>query len=205
MADKTFQELGEEIVALQPKYKQKVIAIDGGGGAGKSTFAKYLQERIPGAVVIHIDDFYIGPWDKRLEHTNYDVSPMFDWDRFKKEIVEPVKQGLLVSYHVYNWDTHTTEEVVAVPEAATIIVEGGYTTQTRFSDFYDFKIWIEADQAYRLTEVLKRDGEHMRYLWEEDWLPVERNYIRVHNPAAKADLVVQGHAQDYSQGSFTLI
>jgi uridine kinase len=201
----TFQKLADEIISLKGKHSQKIIAIDGGGGAGKSTFAKHLQELIPNSVVIHGDDFYIGPWDKRLDHTNYVVNPMFNWDRYKSEVLDAVRDGKPVQYHVYDWHKHSALEVVSVPTDAIIIVEGGYVTQKDFADSYDYKIWIEADMNLRLEKAIVRDGEHMRYLWEEDWLPVERNYIEKDNPASRANLIVKGHALDFSDGTFEVV
>jgi uridine kinase len=202
MKTKSFQDLADDIISRPSKFSQKIVAIDGGGGAGKSTFAKRLQELIPNSAVIHGDDFYKGPWDKRLDHTNYVVNPMFDWDRYQSEVLDAVRDGKLVQYHVYDWHKHLSEEVVSVPQGATVIVEGGYVTQKNFADSYDFKIWIEADMNLRLEKALVRDGEHMRYLWEEDWLPVERNFIEKDNPASRADLIVKGHAIDFSEGTF---
>lgn len=197
MTIQTFTELAKKIEVLKSKHGQKIIAIDGGGGAGKSTLAERLQKSLANAVVIHIDDFYKGPWNKRLDRTDYEVNPFFDWNRFYEEVLKPIKENRPIQYHVYDWHTHTSEKVVSVPTDAIIILEGGYTTQKNFSDMYDFKIWIEADEGQRLQKALVRDGEHMRFLWEKDWLPVERNYIRAQNPVSRADVVVRGHSGDF--------
>jgi uridine kinase len=205
MHTQTFKELGEKILTIKSKYSEKLIAIDGGGGAGKSTFAKHLQKCVPNSVIIHTDDFYKGPWDKRLDHRNYEIHPFFDWDRFDTEVMRPIEEGQQIQYHVYDWHAHTTDKVVSVPLDATIIIEGGSVTQKRFFDRYDFKIWIEANEGTRLKQALKRDGEHMRFLWEEDWLPVERNYIKKQRPAYTADMVVKGHSGDFSGGAFDVL
>ena len=206
MRTESFKDFAERISSIKTRHTQRLIGIDGGGGSGKSTFAKLLQAEIPGSAIIHGDDFYKGPWDKRLDHTHYEVNPYFDWDRFYTEVLEPVTNGIQIQYRIYDWKTDLLgTEKIAVPLEATIIVEGGFTTQDRFSDLYDFKIWIEADEAMRLDLALTRDGEHMRFLWEEDWLPVERNYIHVQNPAERADLVVKGHSKDFSEGLFEVM
>jgi len=205
MATQSFQELGIRLHSLKAKHPQKLIAIDGGGGAGKSTFAKKLSEHLPNSFVIHIDDFYIGPWNYRLDHADYNVNPLFDWDRFEREVLESIKHGHPIRYHIYDWIKHTTDTVASVMPDATVIVEGGFSTQDRFAKIYDFTIWIEAEVDVRLERALKRDGEHMRALWEEDWIPVEKNYVRAQNPAARADLIVQGHSQDFSKGTFEVI
>lgn len=205
MQTQSFKELAEKILLLKSKHNQKLVGIDGGGGAGKSTFAKNLQEHLPNSAIIHIDDFYKGPWNKRLDDTDYDINPFFDWARFHSEVLRPLQDGKQIQYHVYDWHTHTADTVVSVTANAMVIVEGGYTIQQKFANLYDFKIWIETDEDLRLKQALLRDGEHMRFLWEEDWLPVERNYIRTYNPFARADLVVKGQALDFSKGYFEII
>src|SRR3989338_9754592 len=99
MASQSFEEFALRISALKSKHRQKLIAIDGGGGAGKSTFAKHLLEYLTHAFIIHIDDFYKGPWDYRLDHRNYEVNPLFDWDRYNREVLEPIKHEQPVTYH----------------------------------------------------------------------------------------------------------
>lgn len=204
MKKESFAGLAKKILELPAKYRQKIVGIDGGGGAGKSTFTQFLQKELPGSVIIHVDDFYMGPWDKRLDHTNYVVNPLFDWDRFSNEVLAPVKKGERLQYHVYDWHKHSTDEVVAVPADAIILVEGVSTTQKRFAESYDYKIWVDAPEEVRLQRALARDGEHMRFLWEEDWLPVERNYVAKDNPASRADVVVKGGSCDFSTGIFEL-
>jgi uridine kinase len=188
-----FEDLARTIQGLNARSRQKLVAIDGGGGAGKSTFADRLAEQLPGSVIIHTDDFYIGPWDRRLDHTDHEVNPLFDWDRFAAQVIAPVRAGEPIAYQVYDWHAHAlSEQPLVVPTDALVIVEGLFCTQSRFRDVYDFRVWIELDEATRLERAMIRDGEHMRFLWEEDWLPVERNYLSRQRPRTAADLVVDG-------------
>jgi uridine kinase len=196
----SFEELGERIRALRSKHGQTLVGIDGGGGAGKSTFATHLQRAIPEAVIIHGDDFYTSPWDRRLDHRDYVVNPHFDWDRLVAEVFEPLKRGCPIAYHQFNWRTGGLNATVSVPLEATVILEGGAMTQDAFADFFDFKIWIDADEEVRLKRALERDGERVKHFLVEDWLPVQRNYMRVQNPAARADLIVHGQSEDFSHG-----
>ena len=206
MESVAFKDLANTILGLKSKYADKIICIDGGGGAGKSTFAEHLKAHIPNAFVIHGDDLYIGPWDKRLKHTNYEVNPLGDYERFEKEVIQSVKNGNQVTYHIYNWHTHSLEEnPVSIPPNAIISVEGLYMLQDRFSDIYDYSIWIEVDVEKRLERAMLRDGEHMRNLWEEDWLPVEKNYREKQNPMQRADLIVDGGKSDFSSDSFVVL
>ena len=74
----------------------------------------------------------------------------------------------------------------------------------KFSEIYDYKIWVEASRDKRLERVLNRDGEHMRAYWENDWLLVERRYEQEQKPAQRADLVLDGLKSDWKQGRLVL-
>ncbi len=57
-----------------------LIAIDGCGGAGKSTFATELAHKLGNSQIVHIDDFY-KPKDQRIEiteqtpvHSNFEMN-----------------------------------------------------------------------------------------------------------------------------------
>jgi uridine kinase len=198
----TFQALSARIIALPSKHRQKIVAIDGGSGAGKSTFAHHLSLRIPHSAVIHIDSFYIGEWNRRVEHRNYNIHPLFDWDRFEREVIEPLQKGKHIVYHVYDWHLHNTDNVAHIDDESIIILEGVQSFQPRFAEAYDYRIWLEAPEHNRLEKGLARDGEQMEELWLEDWLPIERNYMRTHEPIKRADLVVLGHNVNFSEGTF---
>ena len=59
----------------------KVIAVDGPGGAGKSSFAARLAEDLGGAPVVHTDDF--ASWD----------NPTDWWPRLLEELLEPLSRN----------------------------------------------------------------------------------------------------------------
>lgn len=187
---KIFEDLAKQIQKIQSKHHQKVIAIDGFGGAGKSTFAKFLQRYIPASEIIHVDDFY-KPKNERVSGLA-DVDPNFDFDRFNTEIIEPIKNGDVIRYQIYDWEHDILGRYVDVPPESTLLIEGGFSTQQRFADAYDFKIWIETPEKERLERAVARDGEHTRRQKEDEWTPIDREYTKRQNPAARADFVFRG-------------
>ena len=54
----SFRSLAESILALPGGVR--LVAVDGYGGAGKSTFAARLAAALGGAAVVHTDDFATG-------------------------------------------------------------------------------------------------------------------------------------------------
>ena len=54
--------IGEIVAALRARpapdgVAVKVVAVDGPGGAGKTTLARHLAEALGGVPVVHTDDF----------------------------------------------------------------------------------------------------------------------------------------------------
>lgn len=201
----TFQELAGVIRNLKSKHSQVVVGIDGGSGAGKSTFACLLQKELLNSVIIHIDDFYKGLPHKAFDHKVHEVSPNFDWERLEQEVFEPLRNGKPVEYQVYNWHTNLIDSKKSIPTHAPIIIEGIEVTQNRFKNEYDFKIWVECNLSVRLERGVERDGETMRGIWENDWLPFDEVYSSTQDPKSRANLVIDGLVSDYSVGKFTVL
>ena len=56
----------------------RLVAVDGPGGAGKSTFAKELSEAAGAAPVVHTDDFAAAD------------NPIDWWPRLLEQVIEPL-------------------------------------------------------------------------------------------------------------------
>lgn len=201
----TFSELAKKITASPIHNRQRLIAIDGGGGAGKTTFAACLQREIPGSVVVKIDDFYRPPQLRvPLESTKI-INPNFDWDRLLTLVLEAVKNNKDISYQLYDFDKGTlSNEVIRIPKDATIIIEGVWSMQQAYTQYYDYCIWLEAPDTLRLERGVFRDGEHMRQIWEEEWIPIDEHYRMMQNPQLRADCIVDSSASDFKKDTVGL-
>lgn len=201
----TFSELAKKIIRLPQKHRQRIIAIDGGGGAGKTTFATCLQKEIEGSFIVEIDDFYRPPQLRTpLTSTNI-INYNFDWHRFHTLVLESVKNNQPISYQLYNFQAGTLSgEVISVPRDATIIVEGVWSLQEAFVDFYDYCIWLEAPSAIRLERGLLRDGEGMRKEWEQEWIPSDTYYRETQKPHLQANCIVDSKASDFQNDKIVL-
>src|SRR5258706_15053504 len=80
-----------------------VVAIDGGGGAGKSTLARGISEEFVGRVsIIRCDDFY-------RPLVSLECSPAvayekyFDWRRLRDEALLPLRAGKTARYRRHDW------------------------------------------------------------------------------------------------------
>jgi uridine kinase len=156
----------------------RVVAVDGHGGAGKTTFAERLAAALGGAQIAHTDDF--ASWD----------DPVDWWPRCVASLLEPLARGHAARYEVTAWQGIPRPAVEIVP-ADVVILEGVTASREAFRPYLSGSIWIDTPREVCLARGLARDGEHMRAQWEA-WLAEEDAYIARENPMARADLVVQG-------------
>lgn len=164
---------------LLRKQKTLLIGIDGCGGAGKSALAKQIRRNLPDAAIVEMDDFYFRNG--------------FDWQRLKRQVLEPLSLNIAAKYQRYDWQTEKLAEWRKIEVGGTVIIEGIYSTRTELADFYDYKIWIECPREIRLARGIERDGEAMRGKWENEWMPDEDFYAITDNPKQRADLIVKSY------------
>lgn len=202
----TFGELSKKIINLPTKHRQRIIAIDGGGGAGKTTFAEELQKEIPGSFIVEVDDFYRPPQLRTPLPSTKVINHNFDWDRFRTVVLEVVKSNRDVRYQLYDFKKGTLSgKVLSVPRDATIIVEGVWSLQKAFIDFYDYCIWLEAPAEMRLQRGLSRDGEDKRQIWEQEWVPIDEYYKETQKPHLQANIVVDSANSDFKNDKILLV
>lgn len=155
-----------------------MVAVDGHGGAGKTTFAERLAAALGGVQVAHTDDF--ASWD----------DPVDWWPRCISALLEPLSRGEAARYEVTAWNGIPRPAVEILP-AELVILEGVTSSREAFRQYLSGAIWVETPREVCLARGLARDGEHMREQWEA-WLAAEDAYIAREDPLARADLVVQG-------------
>ena len=172
-------ELAERILRLAPSAgKTVVVGIDGCGGAGKSTLAANLAALLPGASIVHTDDF--AGWD----------TPVDWWPRLVDQVLAPLSRGEVGLYQRYDWDLRQLAEWHQV-NSPIVIVEGVTATREEFRHFLAYSIWVDCPRELRLRRGLERDGREAEPLWRE-WMAAEDRYCQAQHPRDRADLIVSG-------------
>jgi uridine kinase len=162
----------------------RFVAVDGCGGAGKSTFADRLAAAAAGAPVIRTDDF--ASWDE----------PMNWWPRLLHEAIEPLADGRAASYQRSAWDpSQPRTDNVRIEPAPIVLIEGVSAGRSEWRDRLAYSIWVEAPRDLRLKRGLDRDGPNAKSKWAE-WMVAEDTYISREDPITNADLVVDGAPTD---------
>ncbi len=192
----TFDALATRLLQRTRVHSTLLIAVDGGGGAGKSTFAASLCAALTAAgalaTVVPMDDFF-RPHEKAQQPVSHGfVDGEMDWQRLREQVIAPLKVGHDARYQRFDWPTRTLQEWHAVPVGGSVIVEGVGVLRQELAACYDFKVWVRCPRQRRLERGVARDGEQARERWERQWLPADERFVQLHHPENVADLVVDG-------------
>jgi len=159
-----------------PGVTTRIVAIDGAGGAGKSSLAKWLASSLR-ASIIHTDDF--ASWE----------NPVNWWPELIELALKPLAAGQPARYQPTKWADETKDPIVIRP-GGTVVLEGVTASRLAFRPYLAYSIWIEADRRLRLQRGIDRDGAEARAQWER-WMDEEERYILAERPAEHADIVLR--------------
>lgn len=168
----------EKAQAEQPRLR---VAIDGPCASGKSTMGAALAE-IFHCPLIHMDDFFLRPEQRtpaRLAQPGGNV----DYERFLEEIVSPMSRGEIVTYRPWRCGVGDFGSPIVIPPAPLTIVEGCYSLREDLRDFFQLRIWIEADWPSRELRLLARGGPDCLESFRSQWIPLEDRYFESHRVA----------------------
>ncbi|MEU4561922.1 hypothetical protein AB0F72_26355 [Actinoplanes sp. NPDC023936] len=170
-----------------PAGRPLLIAVDGRGGSGKTTFAEQLSRRIPGSAIVHTDD--VAWWHSR-----------FDWsDLMAGGILEPLRAGAAVRLRPPAWERRGRDGRIEVPAGCrAVLVEGVGASRRDLAHLFDVAIWVRSDyvEAERLGLLrdlgLKGvDPETAKREWDE-WMVEENPFLSADRPWERAGFVVAG-------------
>lgn len=178
---------GDVVAALlaaagSPADRPAIIAVDGRGGAGKTTVSAVLARHAEPAAVVHTDDV---AW----EHS------FFGWDRLLAEgVLEPLRRGEAVSYRPPGWEQKGREGAVTVDAGCrAVFVEGVGAARRELAALVDAAVWVQADMAVGERRCLEREGgtAEAKRFWDL-WMAEEVPFLEDQRPWERAAVVVAG-------------
>ena len=184
--DDTIWKIDPQLVEAIKQHSQestvrtKIVAIDGCGGAGKSTVAEKMAAALD-APIVHTDDF------ASLDH------PLDWWPRMIEQVLKPLEANQSARYQRYDWDEQQLAEWVTIPPSDYLILEGVSSSRLAFDSYLAFRIWVDTNREVRLARGIERDGEAMREQWGL-WMADEDAYVASDDPVGRADLVILGES-----------
>jgi len=139
------------------------IGVAGGSGAGKSTVARVILQRIGAENIAYVphDSYYRDLSDLPRQQRaliNFDHPDSLDSDLFIDHI-HRLQTGEAINVPLYDFSTHSrTSEVRVVQPQRVILVEGILIfAEERWRDLFDVRIFVETDDDVRFIRRLQRD------------------------------------------------
>jgi uridine kinase len=177
-----------------------LVAIDGGSGSGKTTFAAALAAQLD-AVIVPSDDFFAAEitdadWDALGPSGR--AAAAIDWRRLREEALEPLLAGRTASWHPFDFAAGTRPdgtypmalEAATREPAPVIVLEGAYSTRPELADLIDLAVLVDVPLDERHRRIAVREKEGFRDAWHARWDGAEGHYFSHVRPASAFDLVV---------------
>ncbi|MFJ7663531.1 P-loop NTPase fold protein [Lysinibacillus sp. NPDC097162] len=178
-----------------------IVAIDGLGGVGKTTFVNKLASALENDCVVnvlHIDD-YIVESEKRYNTGNEEWFEYYylQWDiKFIKESLLKIHNGHLdLTLPFYNRAMNTViNSKKHFVLNSILLIEGVFLQRNEWRRFYDYTIFLECPKHVREERVLKRDSyigdvSAIRKKYESRYWVAEEYYLKKEVPLQKADII----------------
>lgn len=152
-----------------------LIAVDGRCASGKTTLAAYIKKQ-SGCQVVHMDDFFLRP-EQRTEERLAQPGGNVDWERFREEVLLPLRRGEQALFRPYDCHSQKWGEPVVVMPDSVIVVEGSYCCHPQLWDFYDRHVFLSVDPTEQLRRIERRNGKAALTIFRDRWIPLEERYF----------------------------
>lgn len=166
-----------------------ILAIDGRSGAGKSSLAALLASVYDGALVVHMDDFFLQRHQRtaqRLQTPGGNV----DHERFLEEVLLPMRRGEAFWYRPFDCGRMEIGEGMRLLPGRLCIVEGSYSLHPSLASAVDLRVALRIDAAAQRARILARNGEQMLARFTEMWIPLEEQYFSATRLFSRCDRVI---------------
>ena len=190
--------------------KPLLIAIGGGTGSGKTRIARTIIELLDdreNSNLIHLDNYYLDlshltPVER--EKTNFDHPDSFDWALFRQHLNELItgKQIELPDYCFIENNRLSTSKTINPTKI--MLFEGIFALHDEeCNNFFDLRIFIDADSDVRFARRLKRDikkrGRTHKSIvesWMTNAKPMHERFVEPYK--RHAHIIIPDHGREVS-------
>lgn len=163
-----------------------VFAVDGRGGAGKTTLTRAITALYPSAQVLCIDDL---AWNE----------PFYQWDYLLVAALTELRQTGVLDLVPPAWQAHHVEGSINIASCPLVIVEGSGAGMRAVNGLIDAHVWVQTDDDVAeqrrirrdIAEGVNGDAQDSARFWHQ-WMAAERAFFAVDRPWERADVIVAG-------------
>lgn len=166
-----------------------VVGISGFGGSGKSSLAAALTRAVAGTVQVRGDDFL----DPVLSHARSTGWAGVERRRLADEVLHPFREGRESTFRPFDWGLRALGTPQPTPSGDVLVVDLIGLLHPEIEDVLDLAIWCDVELETATAWGKARDARFKRdndRLWDEIWVPNERDFAERFDPRQRADLVV---------------
>ena len=164
----------------QKNNRRFLLVIDGKCGSGKTTLSEWLGERY-GCNVFHIDDFYL---------------PII---MQTPEVMAPLTADNAVVYRPFLCMEQEYAPGVSLKKTGVNVIEGTYSCHpvlreiyAKLTDWEVITLFMDIDDRNQRDRVRGRVGELRFKLFEDKWIPRERDYFSAYSVREYCDYSISG-------------
>ncbi len=192
----------ERAAALVPERGRPVVAIDGVDGAGKTTFAEALAERLraDGRDVVRasIDGFHHPLQHRRGEGRTPEAvwSRHFDYPALRRELIEPWRAGPPATYrpaiHDVAYDAALDLRPRTPPDEGVLVVDGLFCQRPELDGCWDLVVFLDVPFEVSVSRLAARDGsvDDVDDPDQRRYVEAQRMYFDRCDPRGRAELVI---------------
>lgn len=187
----TIRDIISQLEVSEKNNERVLLVIDGRCGAGKTTLASRISEKLT-CNVFHMDDFYLPAaeqTDERMKEPGGNIS----FGRFLSEVIKPLESGDAVAYRPFVCRNQAYADTKLMPAEKINIIEGTYSCHQRLRGAYErlcgheaatgsmklIRIFLDVDDKTQIERIRTRVGEQRLKMFEEKWIPREEEYFKV--------------------------
>jgi uridine kinase len=191
------QDVVQWITRLVTPGRTVLVGIDGGAGAGKTTFTRWFVERIRERVTpvsVVLTDLIYRPVAERWTGSIDDMPIGYDldWERIRDQVILPLRAGQTARFQLYDWVTDQLNQTVEIDASGVTIIDGVFALRNELANYYDLRLWFSCPLEIRVSRLLNRGDTSQAEI--DYWLPIEERYHAIHTPEESAHLVIDSAA-----------
>jgi len=172
-----------------------VIAVDGCGGAGKSTLCQALAAEIDpwaNSHVLKLDSFY-HPLDE-TQRTQLQQEQArqayFNVTEFKKSVLDPLAVGLSACYKPFNWLDGQSDQTVELVSSGVLLLDGVFSFSKPLRDRVHLSLFVDTPLSLRKQRLIERP--QLDTEWVNHWQSTESWHHQHEHTSTAVDFVVSG-------------